>query len=309
MQSTPRTTSVYTASTLLLIAMSALTARAQSMVAQGCFSSSQPLTNQGDATYQSSANCETTCTNMNKPVLGLSNGNLCWCGDMLPAADSQVSDSKCNTPCQGYPQESCGGGQKYWTVWLTGLDSNVPSFGGGSSGGDTSSQAVSSSPSTPSSPPTSSPTTTAITDTRTTHARPTVVTSVAPGTTVVITHAPESTSSSSATPQPNSGGGTNVAGIAAGVVVGVLAAIAIVAGIFFFLRHRRKQTAEDEYKRSQVSDFMRGGERKPPQTGYSQMSDSRLDPEAGNRRDSQGSIRDDQDYSRRILRVANPDGS
>lgn len=72
------------------------------------------------------------------------------------------------------------------------------------------------------------------------------------------------------------------------------------------MRRKKKQAAEDEYKRSnQVSDFMRGGgERKPPQTGYSQMSDSRLDPEAGQRRDSQGSIADNQDYSRRILRVS-----
>jgi cell wall integrity and stress response component len=90
------------------------------------------------------------------------------------------------------------------------------------------------------------------------------------------------------------------------VVVGVLAFAAICAGAFFFLRRRKSRAAEEEYKRTQISDFMGAGERKAPGTGYSQMSDARLDPEAAaGRRNSVGSIADDQDYSRRILRVRN----
>ena len=60
---------------------------------------------------------------------------------------------------------------------------------------------------------------------------------------------------------------------------------------------------QDEYKRStQVNDFMHS---KPPATGYSNMSDSRLDPEAGAHRNSAGSLGpDNQDYSRKILRVS-----
>lgn len=105
----------------------------------------------------------------------------------------------------------------------------------------------------------------------------------------------------------SSDSGPNVAGIAAGVVVGVVAVAGIAIGTFFYMRHRKRQAAEEEYKRNQVQDFMRhggtSGEGKPPNTGYSNMSDSRLDPEAG-RRNSAGSIADDQDYSRRILRVS-----
>lgn len=106
----------------------------------------------------------------------------------------------------------------------------------------------------------------------------------------------------------DNGGGSspNVAGIAAGVVVGVVALAGLAIGLFFFMRHRKRKAAEEEYKRTQVTDFMRhggtSGEGKPPNTGYSNMSDQRLDPEAG-RRNSAGSIADDQDYSRRILRV------
>ena len=92
--------------------------------------------------------------------------------------------------------------------------------------------------------------------------------------------------------------------IAGGVVVGVVVIIGVIVGLYFFLKHRRKAAAEDEYKRTQVGDFIRGGERKPPGSAYSQMSDSRLDPEAGARRNSHGSIADNQDYSRRILRVS-----
>ena len=122
---------------------------------------------------------------------------------------------------------------------------------------------------------------------------------------MVVTQAPSTAASSTAASgSQSSSGGTNVAGIAAGVVVGVVAAASIITGVYFFLRYRRRQAAEEEYKRTQISDFMRTGEGKPPQTGYSSMSDSRLDPEAGQRRNSHGSIADNQDYSRRILRVS-----
>jgi cell wall integrity and stress response component len=107
-------------------------------------------------------------------------------------------------------------------------------------------------------------------------------------------------------PKSNGKSSTNVAGIAAGVVVGVVALAGIALGLFFFMRHKKRKAAEEDFKRTQVGDFMRHGgtssESKPPNTGYSNMSDSRLDPEA-NKRNSIGSIADDQDYSRRILRV------
>ena len=150
----------------------------------------------------------------------------------------------------------------------------------------------------------------------------TVITSAARGTTVIVTQPATQNLGTAPTAEPtedskNGGGGgssTNVAGVAAGVVVGVLGAAAIVAAIVLWIRHKKRQAAEEEYKRSnQVSDFMAGrgmrgdgggsGEPKPPPSAYSQMSDQRLDPEAG-RRNSAGSIADDQDYSRRILRVS-----
>lgn len=79
----------------------------EAMTSEGCFSSSGDFVNQGSYTYQSSGYCQKVCVGLNKPVLGLNQGGNCWCGDLLPAADTQVSDSQCNTPCFGFGQENC----------------------------------------------------------------------------------------------------------------------------------------------------------------------------------------------------------
>jgi len=238
--------------------------------------------------------------------MAMTEGSNCFCGDMLPAESDKVDDSNCDTPCDGYDQEMCGG-HNYFSVFLTGTKNNVDSYEGDSSSSSSSvsSAAASKTTSASSSSITAAP-----------QESPAVSTSITPGTTIVVTmpSSQQQTEAPQASPSAKSGGGsgTNVAGIAAGVVVGVVAVAGIAIGLFFFMRHRRRKTEEEEFKRTQVGDFMRhggtSGEGKPPNTGYSNMSDSRLDPEA-NKRNSIGSIADDQDYSRRILRVANPDNS
>ena len=74
---------------------------------QGCFSSSKPMTDQGSWTYQSPGYCQGLCVKLGKPVMGTTTGSNCFCGDQLPAANSKVSDSKCNTPCFGYDKDNC----------------------------------------------------------------------------------------------------------------------------------------------------------------------------------------------------------
>jgi cell wall integrity and stress response component len=64
-------------------------------------------------------------------------------------------------------------------------------------------------------------------------------------------------------------------------------------GVFVFLRKRRRQKVEEDYRRSAA---VRGFNQKP-------ALDTRLDPVMVQRRDSVGSIADNQDYSRKILRV------
>jgi cell wall integrity and stress response component len=94
----------------------------------------------------------------------------------------------------------------------------------------------------------------------------------------------------------------NTAGIAAGVVVGIVGLAAICAGVWFFLRRRRQKQAEDDYRRNaaNIDNFVSGGKL---HTSASSMNDSRIDPSFMDRRQSNGSIADNEDYSRRILKV------
>ncbi|KAI0465732.1 hypothetical protein F4859DRAFT_347290 [Xylaria cf. heliscus] len=99
-------------------------------------------------------------------------------------------------------------------------------------------------------------------------------------------------------------GSTNTVGIAVGVVVGFLVVSAIAAGAYFYFRRKRNTEMEEEQRRNAaVNAFISGG--KPPRSsGGVSIADSRMDP-VMNRRMSDGSIADNQDYSRRILRVTN----
>ena len=127
--------------------------------------------------------------------------------------------------------------------------------------------------------------------------KPSVVT--VGGQTVVVTAGSEATSSAATSSAASSeSSGPSKAGIAAGVVVGVVAIAAIAGGAFILMRNRKRKAIEDEYKRNAaVSSFISGG--KPPTS-----NDMRLDPAVmAQRRMSDGSIADNQDYSRRILKV------
>jgi cell wall integrity and stress response component len=75
---------------------------------------------------------------------------------------------------------------------------------------------------------------------------------------------------------------------------------ALAIGFFFFLRMRKKHAVEAEYRRKAEIDRLAGGK---PESASS-ISDSRLEPSVMlHRRESDGSIADNQDYSRRILKV------
>jgi len=234
--------------------------------------------------YNTSGWCQQQCAPMGKAVEGMSNGNECWCGDSVPPSSTKVDDSKCSTICPGYGIENCGA-DGYFSVYLTGTTTNVP-------------DALSSSSSTHSASPKTSSTLSAV---------PSVVTVVNGGQTVFVTPtAAASTSTSTSTQKPSSGGGPNKAAIAAGVVVGIVIIAAIAGGAFLYLRQKRRREVEEEYRRNAaVSSFVNGG--KPPtSSGGSSFTDTRLDPTVmAQRRMSDGSIADNQDYSRRILKVTN----
>jgi len=241
------------------------------MTSQGCYKSGEPLEDHGSYVFQSPGNCQPICVLLQKPVMGLVDGSNCWCGDLLPALSDKVDNGNCDTPCNGYDKVNCGG-PSFWAISLTGLNKNkVQNYDPASSSTEASKTA-------------------------------TPVVTVG-GSTVVVTASdiPTSTSKSKKTSSE-----PNKAAIAAGVVVGVVGLAAIIAGVVFFLKQKRRREVEEEYRRqAAVSSFVGAGKL---HTSNSSMNDSRLDPEVMLRRQSDGSIADNQDYSRRILKVTNPDG-
>lgn len=239
---------------------------------KGCYSDLGSLKKLNESAFQSSGLCQTVCVKdyVNQGQAGFSvqamtNGTACLCGNSLPNSAFMVDKDKCGFSCPGYPTDSCG--QRlgnFVSVYISGIDkeSNIPQEP----------------------KPTSSVTSTLPTSTSTSQAP---------------TQTSHTNTTSSAQPSPTSAPtpAINKAGVAAGIVVGVLFAFATGLGVWFFLRSRRRKQIEEEYRKSAA---VRGFAQKP-------LSDHRLDPGMVQKRDSVGSIADNQDYSRRILKVTNPD--
>jgi len=186
-----------------------------------------------------------------------------------------------------------GGGSNTWLVALTGLKNNVPNADGSSS-----SISPTSSPITTTTPP---PATFAIPASPAMTEAPSVVTMG--GATIIVTATNQAAAPATvtATAKGSSSKGPNTAGIAAGVVVSVLAISAILGGVWFFLRSRRRRSVEEEYRRNAAINNFTGSSKPGSEPS---LSDSRLEPSVMmQRRMSDGSIADNHDYSRRILKV------
>ncbi|CAN8105431.1 unnamed protein product [Discula destructiva] len=239
-------------------------------ISQGCFSSWGNLIFNGTSKYMSMGGCATDlCVPGGFLVSAITAGNECYCGNEYPPEDTLVDDTECNIGCPGWGASACGG-LKAYSVFNNGIMLAVDYAAAN--------------------------TTASATGTGTVVASSTVVnggqTSV-----VYVTSSP--------TAEPSTGGGSspNIGGIVAGVVVGVVVLLAVAGGIFFWFRRRRNQEIEDEHRRNAaVNAFM-----KPPgsSSGYSAENDARMDPVMAQRRLSTGSIADNEDYSRKILRVTN----
>lgn len=82
-------------------------------------------------------------------------------------------------------------------------------------------------------------------------------------------------------------------GAAAGIVIGILILAAIGGGAFIYFRRRRKV----DYQKQYSYDSSPGSLNRPFRV------DQRLEPGMVQKRESVGSLADEQDYSRKILRV------
>ncbi|KAK9487797.1 hypothetical protein V1527DRAFT_511050 [Lipomyces starkeyi] len=321
--------------------------------AVGCYSSSGSLVFNDTYEYQTQSWCQGLCAPMGDSVLGLTNGGDCWCGNAIPSG--KVDSSFCNVGCNGYPAD-CGG-FGYYTIYLTGVgtlqnpsaltESSSSSIAESSSSTSTSSStsSVTSTETSSSSDgmPTSDIQSTTIDSSSSTTSSSaqsisTGTTSVTAGLTVTTT-VPASQSStggasnaSAGSSSANSGNSSSSHGISgggiAGIVIGVIAGLAIIAAlVFFFIRRRRRDDDDDwsDYHGGKGKSRGLGGgssNNNPivaPAMPHEKLSsnsfnsgrvaivDQRLNPVMMERRLSDGSLSDEQDYSRKILRVVNMD--
>ncbi|OQD74571.1 hypothetical protein PENDEC_c010G06974 [Penicillium decumbens] len=241
----------------------------------GCYSSSQGLGSKTSYTFQSSGWCQDRCSGSgyNSAVFALTGGSDCLCGDELPPDSAKASKDKCNTPCDGWPQDMCGG-SGFYSVYTTGLDPDVSSVSASTTSDGSKSTATN------------------------TNGATAAVSTAGGGETTVVTSSsrPQQPSADDMGAQQKST--HNTAAIAAGVVVGVVGVAALAGAVWFFYRSK-KQKAQGF--RGTSGGYHRDSQ--PPS-----MSDSRFDGGyMAQRRQSNGSIDDDHDFSRRILQVTNPD--
>ncbi|KAI9797984.1 MAG: hypothetical protein M1833_005040 [Piccolia ochrophora] len=278
----PTTVSLWAIASLLSTATVAIAQNGQpgpnKSIYKGCYSTGGSLKDQGYDLFQTDGKCQTEiCFPQQKSVMALTEGSHCWCGDKLPPLSRKVDDTECNTGCTGSKLVSCGG-KDAWMVYLTGTgdDVEVEEDDNERSSAESGSSTLTSS------------------------ASPSVVTLGGETKTVF---APDQTGGAAASKSGSKSSGPNKAGIAAGVVVGIVLIGAIVGGIVLVLRRRKRRAVEEEYRRNAANEFL-------GKDSASASSDSRLEPSVMmQRRQSDGSIADNQDYSRRILKVTNPDGT
>lgn len=85
-------------------------------------------------------------------------------------------------------------------------------------------------------------------------------------------------------------------GAVAGIVISILILAAIGGGAFFYIRRRRKTDYQKQYEGSSFGSS-------PGSLNRPFGVDQRLEPGMVQKRESVGSLADEQDYSRKILRV------
>jgi cell wall integrity and stress response component len=257
---------------------------------QGCFMSQgslekTPITKKGadgKILVVTIGVCLDQCALAKKDVMAV-HGTDCLCGDTYPPKEKRVDDKKCDTACFGFPEEPCGniGDYDAWLVYNLGFEMNVKFD---------EKETTTTTSSAPSSSKTGSDTEKDTTTKESATTDP---------------NSPNTSDDSSSSEKEEKKDGPNVAGIAAGVVVGVVVIAAVVGGGFFFLRRRRNAEIEEEHRRNAAVNAFISGAKPPSSSGGLSMSDSRLEPGLAHRRLSDGSIADNQDYSRKILRVTN----
>ncbi|KAL2002458.1 hypothetical protein VTN02DRAFT_6725 [Thermoascus thermophilus] len=271
------------------------------------------------STFQSNGLCHDTCNA--DYAFAVLQGNSCWCTNYAPGQTTDVSN--CADGCPGYPSDNCGSVSKDLFAYIE-MTNHAPSGTIGSTATQTTTSSSVTSVSSVSTTLTTAPT------------KPTLSVQTVAGQPVTITvKNPGATASS--TPPPTSHHGSSLSGGAiAGIVIGALAGAGILLGLLFWFCFVRRRYANPDApdlhnhtlldgrrhsKGSQMS-LMRNlydhgsspggpGSSSPIDHPVPAFTDSRMKKDAvlypnGNHH-STISLQDNQDYSRPILRLTNPD--
>jgi len=272
---------------LLLAAAAALVAGFQGSYA-GCYSDvTGALTLNQTYIYNTNGYCYNVCSTGGYATYATSEGSQCWCGNGIPDQSKNSSSSNCNVQCLAWT-DMCGG-NSYWSLYLTGAG-KVETVSGSSSA--SSSSFASSSAAAP-----------AVSSSGTSIVVP-LTTVTAGGSTVLVTPTQTADSATSSGAASSSSTSSKLStGATAGIAVGVIVIVALLglAAFFFWRRHR---TREEEY--TKADDFTSSFQ---PPAPIEKRVDQRLEPIMLDKRLSATSLADEQDYSRKILRVINPDDS
>ncbi|KGO64155.1 Carbohydrate-binding WSC, subgroup [Penicillium italicum] len=260
---------------------------------QGCYSSIPGYGKPTSWTYQSSGWCLDHCAK-DSATFALTKGSDCVCGNTMPPASAKVSSDKCNTACSGWPDDMCGS-SNYYSVYTTNLLDDVPTYSDPDSEPKPTTTTTKSSSDSDSN---SNSNSNINSDSQTTTQADAPTTTAATNVGVIITetaiYQPTSSSVSEEDHNENTSKSKNTAAIAAGVVIGVVGFAALCGAIWFWWRSKNHKTS--------AAARATGGYGRD--SGPPSMSDSRFDGDyMAQRRQSNGSIDDDHDFSRRILQV------
>ncbi|KAE8377204.1 hypothetical protein BDV26DRAFT_218150 [Aspergillus bertholletiae] len=269
--------------------------------------------------YQSNGLCTDTCNA--DYAFGILQGKSCWCSDIAPNKATNVATSKCDTGCPGYPDDSCGSASDGVFAYIQ-MNEHSPS--------GTATVSSSTSTSTTSSTTTTSSDSSKTTEAPTTTASQSVETVAGEIKTITVPNAKPTSSSAGMSEKESSGSGLS-GGAIAGVVIGSIGALAAIIAILFLIFFKKRQARSTSPSPSVSNGLLDGRNSKSSQmsianrtfsdthshtlsAGSSRLptfTDTRLKTDtvlyAGGRRDSDVSLQDNEDYSRPVLRLTNPD--
>jgi hypothetical protein len=96
-----------------------LTLRHGTIMPYGCYASFSIASSERTHIFNSVGSCTSYCKASGNTVAAMKE-LLCLCSALLPFTAEKAEEARCNTPCPGYPSETCGGRETY-SLWSTGI--------------------------------------------------------------------------------------------------------------------------------------------------------------------------------------------